>query len=280
MNLPFTKMQGLGNDFIVLDGFSSPISLTTQQIRHLADRHFGIGCDQLLLVERPMRNDADFRYRIFNADGSEVEQCGNGARCFALFVRDKKLTDKREIRVETMKGIITPVIQDNGDVRVELDIPTFIPAKIPIAATEAALHYQLNIDGQEISFASVAIGNPHAVIQVENIDTAPVLTLGAKLEPHSFFPNRVNVGFMQIMNKDQLRLRVYERGVGETLACGSGACAAVVVGIAQKLLHNSVRVELTGGQLEVSWGGEGQPVYLTGSAATVFEGTIKLWAPL
>lgn len=276
MRLQFTKMQGLGNDFVVLDGISQPVELTPAAYRFLADRHFGIGCDQILLVEPPTSPDADFRYRIFNADGGEVEQCGNGARCFVRFVTDKGLTDKREIRVETARGMIVPRLEDNGLVTVNMGVPRFEPRDIPMIADQRAVHYALHVGADTVDITAVSMGNPHAVQFVEAIDAAPVESQGPLVERHARFPERVNAGFAQVLSREAIRLRVYERGAGETLACGTGACAAVVAGILRGLLAAQVRVVTRGGELMISWDGEGQPVWMTGPAVTVFEGEIAL----
>lgn len=278
MELRFTKMHGLGNDFIVIDAISQPAALSALDsavVRRLADRHFGIGFDQLLIVE-PAREGGDFRYRIFNADGGEVEQCGNGARCFARFVRDRNLTDRHTIRVETARGIITPTIEINGEVSVNMGIPCFEPAQIPFIAPQRALTYPLTIHDKELEISAVSMGNPHAVQVVVDIEQAPVASEGPLIESHERFPERVNAGFMQIIDRTHIRLRVFERGAGETLACGTGACAAVVCGIARNLLDNEVRVAMRGGQLHIRWAGENHPVWMTGPAVTVFEGTIHL----
>jgi diaminopimelate epimerase len=276
MKIEFTKMHGLGNDFVVIDAISQAVALTTEQIRFIADRHFGVGCDQLLLVEQPVSANADFKYRIFNADGSEVAQCGNGARCFARFVKDKNLTDKDEIRVDTDSGQLLLTLNADGLVTVNMGVPRHAPAQIPLQATTEAAQYSLQIDEREVSFAAVSMGNPHAVLIVADVETAPVLELGAKLESHPFFPQRANIGFMQIIDRDTIKLRVFERGAGETLACGSGACAAVVVGIAAGVLNNTVKVILPGGELAIFWQGRGESVLMTGSAVCVFEGWIVL----
>jgi len=277
MKLAFSKMQGLGNDFVVLDAVSTPISLTPEQLRHIADRHFGIGCDQILVVETPHHPDADFRYRIFNADGGEVEQCGNGARCFVRFVREKGLTGKRSIRVETAQGMIEPRLEDNGLVTVDMGAPRFALDLIPFVAPAEATTYPLDLpDGRQIEINAVSMGNPHAVQVVDDVDTAPVATDGPVIEHHARFPARVNAGFMQIVNRNEIRLRVYERGAGETLACGTGACAAVVSGIERGLLDSPVLVHARGGNLTIAWAGRGQPVMMTGPAVTVFEGEITL----
>ncbi|MDO8598351.1 MAG: diaminopimelate epimerase [Sulfuricaulis sp.] len=276
MPVPFTKMHGAGNDFVVFDGVTRPVPLTPEKIRRLADRHFGIGCDQVLLVERPTASGADFRYRIFNADGGEVEQCGNGARCFVRFVRDKRLTAKDEIAVETLSGMIYPRLEPDGNVTVNMGVPRLDPAAVPFEASTRENVYDLEVDGRKLSVTVISMGNPHAVQVVPEVDSAPVNTQGPLIERHPRFPQRVNAGYMQIVDRGHIRLRVYERGAGETLACGSGACAAVVAGRQRGLLDDKVDVKLLGGTLRVSWAGEGQPVWMTGPAVTVFEGTIDL----
>ena len=276
MPVPFTKMPGAGNDFVVFDGVTRPVPLTPEKIRRLADRHFGIGCDQVLLVERPTVSGADFRYRIFNADGGEVEQCGNGARCFVHFVRDRRLTAKDEIAVETLSGMIYPRLEPDGNVTVNMGVPRFEPAEVPFEASTRENVYDLEVNGRKLSVTVLSMGNPHAVQVVPEVDSAPVNTQGPLIERHPRFPQRVNAGYMQIVDRGHIRLRVYERGAGETLACGSGACAAVVAGRQRGLLDDKVDVKLLGGTLRVSWAGEGQPVWMTGPAVTVFEGTIDL----
>lgn len=276
MKLKFTKMQGIGNDFVVIDGISQSVDLNAAQIRYIADRHFGIGCDQLLLVERPTVDHADFRYRIFNADGGEVEQCGNGARCFVRFVHDHGLTQQREIRVQTAGGMITPKLEDDGMVTVNMGAPRFAPEAIPFIAKQAALTYALQIAGQGLTIAALSMGNPHAVQIVDNVDTAPVSSQGPLIEAHPRFPQRVNAGFMQIVDTHCIRLRVFERGSGETLACGTGACAAVVAGIRLGHLQSPVSVSTRGGELRIRWAGDNEPVWMTGPAATVFDGEINL----
>lgn len=276
MPVSFTKMHGAGNDFVVFDGVSQVIQLTPEKIRRLADRHFGVGCDQVLLVERPTVPGADFRYRIFNADGGEVEQCGNGARCFVRFVRDKRLTGKNEIAVETLAGMIYPRLEAGGDVSVNMGVPRFEPAEVPFRAARRETVYDLEVDGDSVQISVLSLGNPHAVQVVPDVDTAPVTTQGPRIERHPMFPRRVNAGYMQIVDRGHIRLRVYERGAGETQACGSGACAAVIAGRQRGLLDDKVEVKLPGGALRVSWAGEGQPVWMTGPAAAVFEGTIDL----
>lgn len=276
MTLRFTKMHGLGNDFVVFDALRQTVALTPGQCRRLADRRFGVGCDQILLVEAPRSPDTDFHYRIFNADGSEVEQCGNGARCFARFVRDKGLTDKREIPVGTAAGNIRLYVQSDGLVRVDMGTPRFQPERIPFLADAVADSYALDVAGQSLDIGAVSMGNPHAVLQVDDADAAPVLELGPLIEHHPRFPQRVNAGFMQILEPGHIRLRVFERGAGETLACGTGACAAVAVGRLRGLLAERVRVSLPGGDLVVEWPGESRPIWTTGPAVTVYEGEIDL----
>lgn len=276
MKLEFTKMHGLGNDFVVIDGIRQPFSLTPEQLRYLADRHFGVGCDQILVVERPTRDDVDFRYRIFNADGGEVEQCGNGARCFVRFVHEQGLTDKREIRVETMAGIITPRLEGDGKVTVDMGVPRFLPHEIPFLHDDDVVVYNLDVADDTLEVSVVSMGNPHAVQVVDCVDSAPVGEHGPLIEAHERFPQRVNAGFMQVVDKHAIKLRVYERGAGETLACGTGACAAAVAGIRRGLLASPVRVSTRGGDLSIAWGGEGRPVLMTGPAQTVFSGEIEL----
>ena len=270
--LRFTKMQGLGNDFVVLDGLREPVNLTPGQIRLLADRHFGVGCDQVLVVERANRPDADFRYRIFNADGGEVEQCGNGARCFVKFVRDRGYTKARRIRVETAGGMIAPEVVDDENVAVDMGVPRFAPSDIPFVAGTDAVVQALDADGESLDITVVSMGNPHAVQVVADVDAAPVTTQGPRLEHHPRFPRGVNAGYMQVVDRATIRLRVWERGVGETLACGTGACAAVVAGIRRGLLDARVRVQTRGGWLTIAWPGRDAPVTMTGPAAAVFEG--------
>lgn len=276
MLINFTKMHGLGNDFVVIDALSQPVALTPAQLRFIADRHFGIGCDQILLVETPTVPGVDFRYRIYNADGGEVEQCGNGVRCFARFVLDKHLTTRHDISVETNAGIISTQVGANGLITVNMGVPQFAPADIPFIADTQALAYTLDVAGQHVNIGAVSMGNPHAIMQVDNVDTAPVATLGPQIEQHARFPRRVNAGFMQIIDRSHIRLRVYERGVGETRACGTGACAAVAVGRQQGLLDETVTVDLPGGTLLIRWAEEGRPVWMTGPAVSVFEGKIEL----
>lgn len=276
MKLKFTKMHGLGNDFVVLDGVRQSVSLTPEQLRYLGDRHFGVGCDQILLVEKPTRPEADFRYRIFNADGGEVEQCGNGARCFARFVHDQGLTDQREIRVETQKGIIAPRLEGDGNVTVDMGEPRFLPAEIPFLHDDDVVIYNLDVADETLEISVVSMGNPHAVQVVADVEAAPVGAHGPLIENHERFPQRVNAGFMQIVDRHTIKLRVYERGAGETLACGTGACAAAVAGIRRGELESPVRVQTRGGELTIAWGGEGRPVLMTGPAVTVFTGEIEL----
>lgn len=276
MKLNFTKMQGAGNDFVVIDSVTTPIQLTKAQIQRIANRFFGVGCDQLLMVENTSTPDVDFRYRIFNADGGEVEQCGNGARCFVRFVSAKGLTSKREINVETASGIITLTLQDDGQVTVNMGAPRFEPAKIPFSASELALQYPLKLNASTISISAVSMGNPHAVTLVDDVDTAKVAELGPQIEAHALFPQRVNAGFMQVLSPHEIKLRVYERGSGETLACGTGACAAAVSGIQLGQLTSPVLVNTRGGQLSIAWAGGNAPVMMTGPAEIVFEGQIEI----
>ncbi len=276
MNLKFTKMHGAGNDFVVIDAINQAVALSAEQIRLIADRHFGVGCDQLLLVERTVRADADFRYRIFNADGGEVEQCGNGARCFVRFVHHHGLTRSREIRVETACGLIVPRLEEDGRVSVNMGAPRFAPSDIPFEAPHGALSYGLEINRKTLELSVLSMGNPHAVQIVDNIDSAAVVELGALIEAHPRFPRRVNAGFMQILDSSHIRLRVYERGAGETLSCGTGACAAAVAGIRRGLLQERVEVATRGGTLTVDWAGGDAPVWLTGPTAIVFEAELIL----
>lgn len=273
-------MQGLGNDFVVIDAIGQSLTLTPERARFLADRHFGVGCDQILIVEAPQAAEAeqvDFRYRIFNADGSEVEQCGNGARCFVRFVHEKGLTDKREIRVETSAGIIAPRLGDDGLVTVNMGVPKLAPAQIPFISDSDAVVQPLALDnGDEVSITAVSMGNPHAVQVVADVASAPVAVQGPLIERHPRFPARVNAGFMQIVDASHVRLRVFERGAGETLACGTGACAAVVAGILRGQLVSPVTVDTHGGRLTIAWAGNTQPVWMTGPAVTVFDGEVDL----
>jgi len=276
MKLKFSKMHGLGNDFLVIDGVRQTVSLDTARIRQLGDRHFGVGFDQMLLVEAPVHPNNDFRYRIFNNDGSEVEQCGNGARCFARFVCDQRLTNKSSIRVETAKGVIVPELMANGQIKVDMGEPRLLVAEIPFVSAQEAVLHSINIEGRTLEISVVSMGNPHAVLVVDDVENAEVARIGAALQTHDRFPERVNAGFMQILSRDEIRLRVYERGAGETLACGTGSCAAVVTGIRQGLLNSSVQVHTHGGNLTVEWAGVGQPVMMTGPTATVFTGEIDV----
>ena len=276
MKLKFSKMHGLGNDFVVLDGVRQQVSLSPEQLVYLADRHFGVGCDQILLVEKAGQPGVDFRYRIFNADGGEVEQCGNGARCFVRFVHDQGLTDKRQIHVETLKGIIEPRLEADGNVTVDMGEPRFLPAEIPFLADDDVIIHLLDVADETLETTVVSMGNPHAVQVVDNVDTHPVGEHGPLIERHQRFPKRVNAGFMQIIDRHSIKLRVYERGSGETLACGTGACAAAVAGIRRGLLDSPVRVTTRGGDLNIAWGGAGRPVLMTGPAVTVFTGEIEL----
>jgi diaminopimelate epimerase len=276
MLLRFTKMHGLGNDFMVLDLISQHAHILPKHARQWGDRHTGIGFDQLLLVEAPNNPDVDFRYRIFNADGSEVEQCGNGARCFARFVLDKRLTMKRQIRVETAGGIIELDTQADGQVSVNMGAPRLEPAQIPFQAEAQASSYAIEVDGQTLQIAAASMGNPHAVLRVEDADTAPVRSLGPKLEQHPRFPQRVNVGFLQVIDRQHAKLRVWERGAGETQACGTGACAAAVAAISQGWMDSPLRIELPGGRLAIEWAGPGLPVMMSGPAVRVFEGQVRL----
>ncbi|WP_024298554.1 diaminopimelate epimerase [Methylomicrobium lacus] len=271
----FTKMHGLGNDFVVIDAIHQAPRLEPESIKKLADRHFGIGFDQLLLVEKPVSANADFKYRIFNADGSEVSQCGNGARCFARFVRDKGLSSKDEVRVDTDAGQLLLKFDDDGQITVNMGIPRHHPAEIPLLADQEADSYQVMADGETYTFGAVSMGNPHAVLRVADVDAAPVAEAGRLLESHPVFPARANIGFMQIVDRTHIKLRVYERGAAETLACGSGACAAAVIAIERGLVDPGVEVTLPGGSLRIHWEGRGEPVLMTGPAISVFEGTIN-----
>jgi len=271
-HLPFTKMQGLGNDFMVLDATRRSIALSKEQIRLMADRHFGVGFDQLLMVEAPPTPEVDFGYRIFNADGSEVEQCGNGARCFATFVHRKGLSEKNPLRVATCAGVIELFLTAEGFVRVQMGIPKTEPKDIPFIAAANAIHYTITVAGEDISVAVVNMGNPHTVLQVDDVDSAPVERLGALLESDPHFPEHVNVGFMQVITPSHIRLRVYERGAGETLACGTGACAAVVAGSRAGLLSKKVKVQMPGGDLHIEWEGSGEPVFMHGPAVMLYDG--------
>jgi diaminopimelate epimerase len=287
MKLKFTKMHGAGNDFIVIDAINQQVALGPEQWQRLADRRFGIGADQILVVERPLDASCDFRYRIFNNDGGEVEQCGNGSRAFVRFVSDKGLTNKRSIRVQTMSGIITPRLEDDGSVTVDMGAPVFEPARVPFDSSgldgvlqgrDTVWPLTVRQQGKEktVLVSTVSMGNPHAVQLVDDVDNAPVAETGPQIEHHPRFPKRVNAGYLQVLDRGHVRLRVFERGAGETLACGTGACAAVVAGIRRGLLDAKVAVDARGGRLTITWAGEGQPVYLSGPAETVFEGEITL----
>lgn len=276
MKLRFSKMQGLGNDFVMIDAISQRVNITPDRARQLADRNFGVGCDQVLVVEPPVSDDHDFRYRIFNHDGNEVENCGNGARCFAVFVRQRKLTGKRVIKAETAAGTLVLNVLDNNLVRVDMGIPQLEPKLIPFVAPARNTSYTLPISEQTIQISAVSMGNPHAVTLVDDVERYDVEGIGPQIECHSHFPNRVNAGFMQILNSESAKLRVFERGVGETLACGTGACAAAVAGQLLGLLTQKVTIELKGGPLIIEWQGEGQSVFMSGPARTVFHGQINL----
>jgi len=277
-SLRFTKMEGLGNDFVVVDATRSAFTLSPDAIRRLADRRFGVGCDQVLVVE-PAREGADFRYRIFNADGGEVEQCGNGARCFVVFVRERGLTDKREIRVETAGGVIVPRLEDDGEVTVDMGAPRFAAGQVPFVGGTDAIAEPLDVDGRTVLISALSMGNPHAVQVVADVGQAPVETLGPLIERHPRFPQRVNAGFMQVVDRATIRLRVFERGAGETLACGTGACAAVVAGRRRGLLDEHVRVITRGGDLSIAWPGGDAPVMMKGPARAVFDGEWRCTDP-
>lgn len=276
MKLKFTKMQGLGNDFVVLDAINQSFNLTLEQSQWIADRHFGIGCDQILVVESAIQSGVDFKYRIFNADGSEVSQCGNGARCFARFVKEKGLTDKNEIIVETNAGIMVLTISDSNLVTVNMGVPKFEPQDIPLNMDKPGNTYHADVNGQDVAFGAVSMGNPHAVLLVDDISTAPLDSLGKSLESHAVFPERANIGFLQVVDSTHAKLRVYERGAAETLACGSGACGAAVIGQTWGLLESDVVISLPGGDLRIQWQGAGEPVMMTGPAEFVFEGEVVL----
>ena len=280
MRIRFTKMHGQGNDFVVLDGVRQALPIGEREARFLADRHRGVGCDQVLLVEPPRSGANDFRYRIFNADGGEVEQCGNGARCFARFVLDEGLTDKREIRVETASGVIVPKVEDSGQVTVDMGAPRFDPREVPFLAASDETTHELRVAGSPVRLSVLSMGNPHAVQVVDDVERAPVTEQGPLLERHPSFPQRVNAGYMQVVSRSHIRLRVWERGAGETLACGTGACAAVVAGIRRGLLDSEVRVTTRGGDLAIRWPGPGRPVMMTGDAVRVFDGEIEIGGDL
>ena len=275
MEINFTKMHGAGNDFMVIDAINQSVHLTPQHIRTLAHRQFGVGFDQLLLVETS--TIADFKYRIFNADGSEVAQCGNGARCFVRFVVDQHLTNKREINVETASGIITPKLEESGLVTVNMGAPKFSPDKIPFITDVVSNAYSLEVGNQNVTVSVISMGNPHAVQIVDDVETAPVATLGSQIELHPQFPERVNAGFMQIIDAHHIKLRVFERGSGETLACGTGACAAAVAGIQLGRLESPVHVSARGGELQIAWLGGTTPVMMTGPTENVFTGTVRIY---
>jgi len=274
--LRFTKMHGLGNDFVMIDAVNQSVELTPEQARRLADRRFGVGCDQVLLVEKATHAGTDFRYRIFNADGDEVEQCGNGARCFARFVHDQGLTAKKEFAVETLAGVIHLKTEQDGTVTVNMGVPRFEPREVPFEAGARQPVYDLDVDGTAVPVTVLSMGNPHAVQVVADVERAPVTIQGPKIEHHPRFQKRVNAGYMQVLDRSHIHVRVWERGAGETLACGTGACAAVVAGRLRGLLDENVAVRVRGGTLQIRWAGEGKPVMMTGPAITVFEGEIDL----
>jgi len=283
MKLKFTKMHGAGNDFVVIDGISQQIDFTPAQWKQLGDRRFGVGADQILVIEKAQTPEVDFRYRIFNADGGEVEQCGNGSRAFVKFVTDKGLTDKRAIRVETMSGVIEPRLESDGRISVNMGAPILAPADVPFDSSGLEgkgagrdTLWPLDVGGKINWISVVSMGNPHAVQTVVDVDTAPVTESGPLIEHHARFPRRVNAGFMQVLDRHHIRLRVFERGAGETLACGTGACAAVVAGIRRGLLDTPVVVSMRGGELSIAWQGDATPVTLTGPAVNVFEGEIDI----
>lgn len=276
MKIRFTKMHGLGNDFVMIDAISQKLSMTPERARKLADRHFGIGCDQVLVVEPPVSAEADFRYRIFNHDGTEVENCGNGARCFAVFVRQRKLTGKRLIRAETAGGLLILKVLPDNRVTVDMGVPRLDPQQIPFQAQQQAITYSLPLRDATLQISAVSMGNPHAVTLVDDVANYDVTGIGAEIERHSAFPRKVNAGFMQVLNSREVKVRVFERGAGETLACGTGACAAVVAGRLRQLLEREVTVHLPGGDLTIRWDGENKPVLMTGPATTVFHGQVNL----
>ena len=276
MKIRFSKMHGLGNDFVVIDAVHQEIRLTSVQARWIADRHRGVGCDQILTVEGTALAGVDFGYRIFNADGGEVEQCGNGARCFVRFVHEQGLSEKRQLRVATLSGIIEPRLEENGEISVDMGVPVFAPAAIPFESDSEAAVQPLQVGGRSIDITAVSMGNPHAVQVVEDVTRAPVEGMGPLIEAHPRFPRRVNAGFMQVLGRHAIRLRVYERGAGETLACGTGACAAAVAGMRRGLLDSPVQVTTRGGDLRIAWEGAGSPVIMTGPAETVFSGEVEL----
>jgi diaminopimelate epimerase len=269
-------MHGLGNDFVVLDALAKPIALTQDQVRLIADRHFGVGCDQVLQIELPRQPGIDFHYRVFNADGAEVEQCGNGARCFVRYVHDHGLTHKTEIRVSTASGVIVPRLQADGQVTVDMGVPELEPARIPFDAPRQALTYELALNDRRVEISALSMGNPHAVQIVPDVGAAPLASEGPLIERHARFPRRANAGYAEIVDRGHVRLRVYERGAGETLSCGTGACAAVVAGVMRGLLNQEVNVETRGGDLGISWAGGNAPVMMTGPAVAVYEGEIEI----
>ncbi|WP_421867456.1 diaminopimelate epimerase [Motiliproteus sp.] len=276
MQVRFTKMHGLGNDFMVVDLITQRARFTPERVRELSDRNFGIGFDQLLLVETPTDPEMDFKYRIYNADGSEVENCGNGARCFARFVTRKRLTGKQTIAVQTAKGPLYLSLVDNDRVRVDMGEPVLKPERVPFQAEQQSAEYPIEINGQLYQIGAVSMGNPHGVLRVDSVDSAPVESLGPALESHPSFPERANIGFMEIVDRNNIRLRVFERGAGETLACGTGACAAVVSGQLRGWLDSDVCVQLPGGKVDINWNGYGSSVIMTGTADTVYEGRVQL----
>jgi diaminopimelate epimerase len=276
MLMKFTKMHGLGNDFVVIDAVTQNIRVTASMARRLASRTLGIGCDQILVIEPPSDPNIDFNYRIFNRDGGEVEQCGNGARCLARFVKDRRLTGKSSIRVKTCNRVIELRINTDNLVSVDMGIPVFTPEEIPFKANQTAAVYDIDVAGRSYEAAAISMGNPHVVLLVDDVQTAPVNELGPLLECHERFPDRVNVGFMQIVDRQHINLRVFERGVGETAACGSGACAAAVAAMRQELVDSEITTHLTGGDLTIQWQGEGQALFMTGPAVSVFHGRIKI----
>ena len=276
MLMKFTKMHGLGNDFVVVDAVTQNVRITASMVRRLADRSRGIGCDQVLVIEPPTEPGIDFNYRIFNQDGGEVEQCGNGARCLARYVQDRRLTGKNPVIVKTKNRVMELQLETNKLVTVNMGVPQLDPAQIPFQADQPAKLYDIDINGQIHQIAAISMGNPHAVLQVEDIDEAPVASLGPVLESHPSFPNQVNVGFMQIIDRNKIKLRVFERGVGETQACGSGACAAAVAAMRQELVDSPVTMQLTGGDLRIQWRGDNEPLFMTGPAVSVFHGRVRI----
>jgi diaminopimelate epimerase len=276
MLMKFTKMHGLGNDFVVIDAVTQNVRVTASMARRLADRHLGIGCDQVLVIEPPSDKTLDFDYKIFNSDGGEVEQCGNGARCLARFIRDRNLSGKNTIQVKTMNRVISLTINKDKLVSVDMGIPALEPSDVPIVESTKSTTYAININNEQFDISAISMGNPHAVLFVDNVESAPVSKIGQELQSHAQFPKQVNVGFAQVMNRQHLKLRVYERGAGETRACGTGACAAAVAAIQQDLADSPLRIALTGGDLQINWPGEGQPLIMTGPAITSYHGRIKI----